>query len=102
MDWKIFSKALSEKYNIQNDINHILFLIGINERGNGYAESYDKEEKMELIKLGKGKVLTLVGLYSENGVDNEGWPRFSQINELSTDENTEIKQGIIEYFKNDL
>jgi len=102
MEWKTFSESLYKKLGIQDDINHILFLVGINELGKGYSESYTKEEKVELIKLAKGRIMTMAGYYQQTGVDNEGWPTFSTTEEIITDENQALKKGIIEYFKNDL
>ncbi len=100
MDWKIFTDKLYSKYGIDDDINHILFMIGINERGEGYKERYSKEEKMDIIRLAKGSLLEKDGFYTKGGVSDDGWPIFNKLKDIDpTKENDKLKELIIGYFK---
>jgi hypothetical protein len=100
MDWNIFTDKLYSKYGIDDDINHILFMIGINERGEGYQERYSKEEKMDLIRLAKGTLLEKDGFYLKDGISEDGWPEFKKLKDIDpAKENDILRELIIDYFR---
>lgn len=47
---------LADELNIENNLIHFLFLIGIHESGEGFKQ-FTKEEKVELIELGSTTLL---------------------------------------------
>ena len=61
------------------DLQAILFLIGIQELGQGYR-AFSKEEKTDLLHIAICRLLSNYGYYELEGRDKEGWPHY-QTNE---------------------
>ncbi|SMO82703.1 hypothetical protein SAMN06265379_1092 [Saccharicrinis carchari] len=103
--WEEMLLKVSKKFKVLADFDFLLFLIGIQERGTGYIK-YSKEEKMDLINLGRCVLFRHKGFYASNGTDEEGWPTFTvlkQLEELAPSERERIlKQAMIEYFDDKL
>ena len=84
------------------DLNAMLYLIGVQELGSGIKE-FSKETKQDLMHIAVCKVLSYSGYYILEGVDEEGWPHW-KINkplphfDLLEQENL-LKTHIIEYFE---
>ena len=85
------------------DLQAILFLIGINELGQGYRE-FNKEEKTNLLHIAICKLLSRYSYYEYKGKDKEGWPHWLTNKQLppleSTEQNTLLKESAIIYFEN--
>lgn len=83
------------------DLNGILFLIGVQELGFSYR-NFSREEKLDLIGLGTCKLFSLRGLCTEDGKDDENWPRWKMSDELaglSDQEKSDLLQELaLEYF----
>jgi len=77
-NWIELCDRLSSMFGIKVDLNGVLFLIGIRERGLTFQE-YTKEEKYNLINLGSCTLYKEMGLTEITGYDSEGWPIFRQI-----------------------
>jgi len=75
--WKDLCEHLSKMFGIETDLNGVLFLVGIRERGLTFQQ-FTKEEKLNLINLGSCTLYLEMGLIETDGVDNEGWPLFRQ------------------------
>lgn len=98
-----FNKELAQiasRYNIENDLIHFLFLIGIQESGYGFKQ-FSKAEKTDLIELGATTVLSAYGYYTQ--VETESDIPYYVINpdkELPETYQKErlLKAGIIDYF----
>ncbi|MEQ6121336.1 hypothetical protein [Reichenbachiella sp. MALMAid0571] len=84
------------------DLNGVLFLIGIQELGKGYA-SFSKEEKQDLLHIGICKVLSLSGFYELEGLDKDGWPHWKPTKNLPhfdiLEQEKLLKYHVIEYFE---
>lgn len=84
------------------DLNGVLFLIGINELGQG-ARHFSKEEKQDLMHIAICKVLSLAGFYELEGLDDQGWPHWKLIKKLPRFDLLEqeklMKMYILEYFE---
>lgn len=84
------------------NLNGILFLIGVQELGQGNL-IFKKEDKLDLIHIAVCKLLLPFGYYRFEGINNEGWPIYSnqeKIPKLDPKEQTVfIKKAIIYYFK---
>jgi len=83
------------------DLQAILFLIGVNELGQGYRE-FTKDEKINLLHIAICKLLSRYGYYEFLGKDEDGWPHWetnSELPELKTGEQTRLmKEAAIIYF----
>lgn len=83
------------------DLDTMLFLIGVQELGQG-KRRFKKDEKINLLHIAVCRVLEPFGYYRFDGLDKDGWPHFELIEELpelKTNEQTLLmKQAIIQYF----
>jgi len=84
------------------DLQAILFLIGVNELGQGYRD-FKKNEKSDLLHIAICKILSDYGYYSFVGRDKDGWPHWKsneKIPHLKPGEETILlKEGVIKYFE---
>ena len=83
------------------DMQAILFLIGINELGQGYRE-FTKAEKTNLLHIAICKLLSYYGYYDYVGKDQDGWPHWQtnkNLPKLIPAEQTRLmKEAAIRYF----
>jgi hypothetical protein len=83
------------------DVNSVLFLIGVNELGQGYS-NFSKEQKQDLIHVGICKVLSLQGMYEFEGRDEQGWPHWKNISKVQHqpigEQEAFLKSSILLYF----
>ena len=84
------------------DLNAVLFLIGVQELGQG-RKFFEKEEKQDLMHIGICKVLSLSGYYELEGLDKDGWPHWKLIKKLPhfdlLEQEKLLKMLVIEYFE---
>ena len=84
------------------DLDTILFLIGVQELGQG-KRRFKKDEKLNLLHIAVCRVLEPFGYYRFDGLDNDGWPHFEfleELPELKTNEQTLLmKHAVIQYFE---
>lgn len=84
------------------DLNEVLFLIGVQELGQG-AKRFEKEEKQDLMHIAICKVLSLAGYYELEGLDKDGWPHWKLVNKLPhfdiLEQEKLLKMHVIEYFE---
>lgn len=84
------------------DLQIILLLIGVQE-ANVLKESYTKEEKQDLMHVATCHLLSTEGYYEFKGMDDDGWPHFSQVRVIPVDgvkaQERLLKECIIEYFR---
>ncbi|MGL1884881.1 MAG: hypothetical protein OCD76_00090 [Reichenbachiella sp.] len=87
------------------DLNGVLFLIGVQELGQG-QQSFSKEEKQDLIHLGICKVLSLSRYYKLEGLDTDGWPHWVEDEKVPHleigDQEKLLKMNCIEYFETEI
>lgn len=92
-------RALGKK---PKDLNGVLFLIGVQELGQGYR-LFSKEEKQDLLHIAICKVLSLAGYYELEGLDREGWPHWKLIKKLPhfdlLEQEKLLKMHVLEYFE---
>ncbi len=102
--WNSLVKYISQQFGggEELDLQAILFLIGINELGQGYR-SFKKQEKIDLLHIAICKLLSIYGYYSFNGRDDEGWPHWKTNETLPnlkpSEQTTLLKKSIIIYFE---
>ena len=92
--WIELCEHLSDMFGIHVDLNGVLFLVGIRERGLTFQQ-FTKEEKLNLINLGSSTLYREMGLTEITGYDSEGWPRFRQ-KALSLEISEERKQKTLQ------
>jgi hypothetical protein len=99
--WLKLRIKLKEKFNIKPDMNGVLLLIGVQELGQGPQE-FTKEQKQDLMHIAICTILSASGFYSFDGLDDEGWPHFTQLKalpELTTiDQENFLKDHVLLYF----
>lgn len=76
-NWNDLCEHLSDQFDIDVDLNGVLFLVGIRERGLT-IQPFSKEEKLSLINLGSCTLYQEMGLIEKTGTDEQGWPIFAQ------------------------
>ena len=74
-NWKDLCEYLSGMFGIDVDLNGVLFLVGIREKGLIFQQ-FSKEEKLNLINLGSCTFYKELELIELSGEDNVGWPVF--------------------------
>ena len=83
------------------DVQAILFLIGVNELGQGH-KNYTKAEKTDLLHIAICTLLEPYGYYQFEGRDQENWPHFKLLKPLPPISDREqqhlIKEAMIDYF----
>lgn len=99
--FQVVKKELEKTFDGGLDVQSILFLIGVNELGQGYKD-FSKSEKTDLLHVAICTILEPHGFYEYEGDDEDGWPHFKLVRELPKLNHTEqqhlIKEAIIEYF----
>lgn len=100
--WLKLRIKLKEKFGIKPDMNGVLLLIGIQELGQGPQE-FSKEQKQDLMHIAVCTILMPSGYYKFDGMDEEGWPHFSQVKALpehhTFEQENNLKDHALMYFK---
>jgi hypothetical protein len=102
-DWAILSRFLGETFDQENpDIKTVLFLIGVQELGQG-PKKFSKREKEELMHIAVCRLFSDLGYYQLIGLDEQGWPHWKLRQKIPSYSYIEqeylLKQLAIEYFK---
>lgn len=84
------------------DLNAVLFLIGIQELGR-WKKTFTKEEKQDLMHIAVCRLLSQEGYFEFVGRDDEGWPHYRQVLEMTKQEVPSqerlLKVNAVRYFK---
>jgi hypothetical protein len=103
-DWERLVELFSERFGggEEMDLDGILFLIGVQEVGQGYKK-YKKHEKVDLIHVAICTLLQDYGYYEFSGYDDEGWPHFETTAKLphlkAGEQSLLMKEAIVNYAK---
>ena len=101
--WEALLEYISIKFGdgVELDLQAVLFLIGVNELGQGYRD-FTKEEKVNLLHIAICRLLSTYGYYNFVGKDRDGWPHWTtnqELPRLEIDEQTVLlKEAAILYF----
>jgi hypothetical protein len=94
-------KKLEPDFGPDLDVQAILYLIGVQELGQGYVE-FTKRQKLELMHIAICTILVPYGYYKFERVDEDGWPHFSEVEKLPVLDDKQqqhlMKEALIEYF----
>lgn len=101
-EWTKLTKMLEEKFEMDLDLQSILFLVGVQELGQGYKK-FKKNEKMDLMHIAICTILEPYGYYVYAGNDKDGWPHYDVKEEMPVLKPAEQEQlmrtAVLEYFK---
>lgn len=102
IEWNRIVKKVSAEFGVEADMQGILFLIGVQELGQGFRK-FKKDEKLEVMHIAICTLLSRYGYYEFEGQDTEGWPHFKLNEELPPlkpgQQHTLMRDAIVEYFK---
>lgn len=102
--WEAVVEDLSGKFadGDQLDVDSILFLIGVQELGQGYRR-FKKDEKVNLMHIAICRLLEPYGYYKYEGVDQDGWPHYSVVESLPNlkpgEQSLLMKEAVVRYFE---
>ena len=101
--WHGLLQSLSDIIGKQpKDLNSVLFLIGVQELGQG-SKTFSKEEKQDLMHIAICKVLSLSGYYELDGLDKDRWPHWKVVKKLPhfdlLEQEKLLKMHVLEYFE---
>lgn len=99
--WNSLLDKLNTQFDSDMDLQGVIFLIGVQELGQGYKK-YTKAEKGDLMHIATCKLLSQYGYYLLKGLDEDGWPHWELVQKLPPlslkEQDLLLKQAIIEYF----
>lgn len=101
--WRDLVASVSQRFDAGTpDLNSIIFLIGVQELGQG-AREFKKDEKVNLMHIGICVLLLPYGYYKELGRDADGWPHFERVQELpplgANEQERLMKEAVLAYFE---
>jgi len=100
--WDEVLTYFEKRFDGEMDLDGILYLIGINELGQG-PKKFKKHEKMDIMHIAICKLLSKFGFYELEGYDEEGWPHYLLKEELPPlkpgQQQYLVKQAIIDYYQ---
>ena len=101
-EWQAVLSTLEERFGGGLDLDAVLFLIGVQELGQGHRE-FKKNEKTDLMHIAICRLLSQYGYYELIGEDEDGWPHYKELGKLPrlnpTQQSLLMKEAIVEYFK---
>ena len=84
------------------NLDGVIYLIGIQELGQGYRK-YKKDEKINLMHIAICKLLEPYGYYEFDFYDKDGWPHYKNkisLPNLKAGEQTFLmKEAVVNYFE---
>ncbi len=100
--WKALQERIAEDFDSDvPDIKVILFLIGVQELGQG-PKKFSKRQKEELMHIANCKLFSLLGFYELEGLDQDGWPHWNLVKPIPNytllEQEMTLKSLIISYF----
>ena len=101
-EWNLLVSRLADQFEMEPDLQGIIFLIGVQELGQG-KRKLTKDEKQDLMHIATCRLLSTYGYYALNGVDDEGWPHWERIQKLPVlsmkEQDLLLKRAVLDYFK---
>lgn len=100
--WKAAMSVLAERFGQPIDLQAALFLIGVNELGQG-PRRLNKDQKIDVMHLAVCRLLEPYGYYNYLGTDKDGWPHFERTERLPKlmpgEQEKLMKEAIISYIQ---
>lgn len=100
--WSHALRSFEERFEQPIDLQAILFLIGVNELGQG-PRRLNKDQKIDVMHIAVCKLLEPYGFYEYTGVDKDGWPHYERTERLpklsSSEQEKLMKEAVISYIQ---
>lgn len=100
--WKVLQDQIAIDFESEApDLKVVLFLIGVQELGKGPGK-FSKRQKEELMHIATCRLLSEMGFYELEGLDQDGWPHWKLIKPIpsyaSMEQELLLKGLAIHYF----
>lgn len=77
--WKALQEKIAQDFDSETpDLKVVLFLIGVQELGKGPGK-FSKRQKEELMHIATCRLLSEMGFYELEALDQDGWPHWKLI-----------------------
>ena len=101
--WKTLQEKIAEDFQSDTpDIKVMLFLIGVQELGKGPGK-FSKRQKEELMHIATCRLMSDLGFYELEGLDQDGWPHWKLVKPIPAyalmEQELLLKSLIIHYFE---
>ena len=101
--WKELQQKIALEFDSDTpDLKVILFLIGVQELGKGPGK-FSKRQKEELMHIATCRLLSEMGFYELEGLDQDGWPHWKLVKAIPSyalmEQELLIKSLAIAYFE---
>jgi hypothetical protein len=103
LKWKTLQEKISADFDTDTpDMKVILFLIGVQELGQG-PKKFSKRQKEELMHIATCKLFSKMGFYELEGLDQDGWPHWKLVKTIPNytllEQEMVMKSLVIDYFE---
>lgn len=101
--WKILQERIAKEFDSDiPDLKVMLFLIGVQELGKGPGK-YSKRQKEELMHIATCRLMSEMGFYELEGLDQDGWPHWKLVKEIPSfammEQELLLKSLAVHYFE---
>lgn len=100
-EWNDLIDRLTDQFGMEPDLQGVLFLIGVQELGQG-SRKFTKDEKQDLMHIATCRLLSYFGYYELVGADEQGWPHWKMVQKLPVlslkEQDLLLKKAAIDYF----
>ncbi len=101
--WHVLQQRIAQDFeHEQPDLKVVLFLIGVQELGRGPGR-FSKRQKEELMHIATCRLLSEMGFYELEGLDQDGWPHWRLIKPIPAyamlEQELLLKSLAIDYFQ---
>lgn len=102
--WKELQDKIAQDFdNEKPDLKVMLFLIGVQELGQG-PRKFSKRQKEELMHIANCRLFSEMGFYELEGLDQDGWPHWKLVKPIPAytmlEQEMVMKSLMITYFEN--
>ncbi|CAN5635621.1 hypothetical protein BH11BAC2_BH11BAC2_04550 [soil metagenome] len=102
VEWSELLEQLNTQFDADMDLQGVLFLIGVQELGQG-VRKFEKAEKQDLMHIATCRLLSTYAIYELEGIDEEGWPHWKLNQKVPRmnlgEQDYLLKQSAIDYFR---
>ena len=102
--WEFLKQRLAAQFSEGEtlDLDAIIYLIGVQELGQGYRR-FKKDEKVNLMHIAICRLLEPFGYYVFDYYDDDGWPHYKILEDLPFlkpgEQTVMMKEAIVQYFE---
>jgi len=101
--WKELQQRIAQDFDSDTpDVKVMLFLIGVQELGKG-PQKFTKRQKEELMHIATCRLMSMMGFYELEGLDQDGWPHWKLVKTIPSytllEQEMMMKSLIVTYFE---